>query len=437
MSEQSIKQTPAHIAPAPRLRLLRGAGIWIGALIVVLVLPMIFSSGHSVSMLTQMCSAIVFALSYNMLLGQGGMLSFGHAVFSGLGGFIAMHVLNAVNDGALVIPLELMPIVGGLGGLAFAIPFGWISTKRAGVTFAMISLGIAELVAASALMFTGFFGGESGISSNRVVDHTLFGFLGVSYGPSIEVYYLAGAWMLIATFAMYLLTLTPLGRMANAVRDNPERAQFVGYDPHLVRFLQFSLAGFFAGVAGGLTVINYEILTADALSAIASGTVLVMAFIGGIGFFFGPILGAILITYLQTSLSSFSEAWLMYFGLIFVGMVMYAPHGLAGIVMAHRPALRSGRAGKLLLSYLVAAVPTALLLVGLISLIEMGYHLSTAYMPEYPISLFGVEVNVTQLRYWLGAVAITAVGLAVFLWVMRLIRRAWHEVNAALGGERT
>jgi branched-chain amino acid transport system permease protein len=135
-----------------------------------------------------------------MLLGQAGMLSFGHAGYFGLGGFFTLHAIRAVNDEVWQFPLELMPLVGGVGGLAFGIIFGSISTRRAGVTFAMITLGIGSMVESSANMFTDFFGGESGISGNRVTDVTLFGF---SYGPSIEVYYLIGAWTVIAAVAMY------------------------------------------------------------------------------------------------------------------------------------------------------------------------------------------------------------------------------------------
>src|SRR5690606_16417125 len=188
----------------------------LAVIVLVIALPYIFTSGHSLSLLSQMGIAIIFALSYNMLLGQGGMLSFGHAVYYGLGGFITAHVLNMVGDGRLAIPLELMPLIGGLGGLAFAIPLGYINTKRSGVGFAMITLGIGELVAASSLMFTGFFGGEAGVSTNRVTEVTLLPF---DYGPSIQVYYLIVAWMLLSVLGMVVCTRTPLARVATAVRD--------------------------------------------------------------------------------------------------------------------------------------------------------------------------------------------------------------------------
>ena len=104
------------------------------------------------------------------VLGQTGMLSFGHAVYYGLGGFLTAHALNVIGASKLPIPLPLLPLVGGLAGLAFAIIFGWVSTKRAGTAFAMISLGIGELVAACSLVLRSFFGGEGGISTNRTAN---------------------------------------------------------------------------------------------------------------------------------------------------------------------------------------------------------------------------------------------------------------------------
>ncbi|ERJ19376.1 inner-membrane translocator [Salinisphaera shabanensis T35B1] len=404
-------------------------GIWALFALVIAVLPYIFTSSSSISMMSQMGVFIIFALSYNMLLGEAGMLSFGHAVYFGLGGFFTLHAIRAVNDGVWSFPLELMPLVGGAGGLAFGIIFGSISTRRAGVTFAMITLGIGSMVESSANMFTDFFGGESGISGNRVTDVTLFGF---SYGPSVEVYYLIGAWTVIAAVAMYLLTKTPLGRISNAVRDNPERAQFVGYNTTIARFIQFSLSGFFAGIAGGLFAIMFEIMTAPNVGLVQSGAVLLMTFIGGVGVFFGPIIGAVLVTYMHTALSGFSEGWILYFGLLFVFMVMYAPGGIAGVLCVHAAPWRAGHLWRLLPGYLLALVPALLAIAGLVAVVEMGYQLSLAYDPSSPIDLFYMEVNATSLLSWLVALLVLAVGIAGVLGAARVVRARWAEVNRSM-----
>src|SRR5262245_50847382 len=222
--------------------------------------------------MNQMGIAVVFALSYNMLLGQGGMLSFGHAVYFGLGGFVAIHALNFLH-----LPVALLPIVGALGGLLFAALFGSFSTNRAGTVFAMISLGIGELIAASSLIFNKFFGGEEGITGNRTKAPPL---LGLDFTTDLQVYYLIAACALLATALMYAFSLTAMGRIANAVRDNPERAEFVGYSQRWARYISFCAAGLFAGVAGGLFAVNYEILTVEIVGLVASGSVLLMAYIG-------------------------------------------------------------------------------------------------------------------------------------------------------------
>jgi branched-chain amino acid transport system permease protein len=154
------------VAPADTARVspLRQWGIWAAAAVVLAVLPYVLRAPAAVPVVNQMGIAVVFALSYNMLLGQGGMLSFGHAVYFGFGGFFAAHALNLTG---LWLPVPLVPLVGGLGGLLFAAIVGSFSTNRAGTVFAMISLGVAEMMAASALIFDRFFGGEEGITTNR------------------------------------------------------------------------------------------------------------------------------------------------------------------------------------------------------------------------------------------------------------------------------
>ena len=156
--------------------------------------------------------AIIACLSYNILLGQGGMLSFGHAVYTGLGSYVAMHALNAAADGQLPIPVSLMPLVGGVTGLFFAILFGYVTTKKAGTTFAMITLGMAELVFAMSLMFSEFFGGEAGVSGNRVVGEAV---MGITFGPPRQVYFLIAVYTFVCVGLMFAFTRTPLGRILN------------------------------------------------------------------------------------------------------------------------------------------------------------------------------------------------------------------------------
>ena len=269
MTELTSSVAPPYPALSEKLKFY---GIWVAVALLLLVLPKIFGSGGALTTFSLIGISIIFSLSYNILLGQTGLLSFGHAVYYGLGGFLVIHAINIISANKLPIPLPVVPLVGGLTGLFFAALLGWVSTQRSGTAFAMISLGVAELIASSALILRTFFGGEAGISANRT---KLFRVFDWNFGPQIQIYYLVAAWTLLAVIAMYALTRTPLGRMCNAVRDNPERVQFVGYDPHVVRYLAFCFAGFFAGIAGALAAINFEIANSAYLGAVQSGNCVV------------------------------------------------------------------------------------------------------------------------------------------------------------------
>ena len=402
---------------------------WLVASIVAIVLPLIFKQSFALSLFCQMGINIIFALSYNMLLGQTGLLSFGHAVYFGLGAFFSIHALNMISAGSLSVPVSLLPVIGGLTGLFFGVLFGYVSTKRSGTPFSMISLGIGELVAACSLMFTAFFGGEQGISGNRVAGEK---FMGISFGPQIEVYYLIAIWAIVCAALMYALTKTPLGRMSNAVRDNAERAQFVGYNPQFVRYFILILASGFAGVAGGLSAINYEIVTVENVNTTTSGSVLLMTFIGGVGSFYGPIIGAILVTFLQVALSGYTKAWLLYFGLFFLIMVMYAPGGLASLIELHRPAWKASLMRKLTPSYALAAIAGLIALAGLIGLVEIIYNIKTAAGAGTEMSLLGIKFDASNTLPRVICAGLLIGGLLLLRAVAPRVRTSWDDITLAL-----
>jgi branched-chain amino acid transport system permease protein len=406
-----------------------GWPVWIVTAIVMLVAPWLFPGGFALTLLTQMGTLIIFALSYNMLLGQGGMLSFGHAVYSGLGAYITVHALNAIGKSwGWVTPIPLLPLVGGMAGLVFGVIFGYVTTKRAGTIFAMISLGIGEMVYACVLMFPGFFGGEAGISTNRTVGQPLFG---LTFGPAIQVYYLVAAWCFACMVAMYALTHTPLGRMANAVRDNPERAEFVGYDTQKVRFLQLVLSAFFAGISGALSCVNFEIVSAENVSAIRSGGVLLATFIGGIPFFFGPVIGSVIFIFFVAALSGFTKAWLLYLGLFFCLMVLYAPGGVASLVLMQIGLIRAGRFGRMLLPYGLAALAGLLALGGVIGLVESVYRLSDV-TSDPQMELFGLALNARDPAVYAGSALLLGAGVLAMRHVAKMVAARWDEVKQEL-----
>ena len=394
--------------------------------LLLLVAPLYFTSGLGMTVLSQMGIAIIACLSYNILLGQGGMLSFGHAVYTGLGSFLAIHALNRVGGGSLNLPVSLVPLVGGLAGLGFAVLFGYVTTRKAGTTFAMITLGLGELVFALSLMIPEFFGGEGGVSGNRVTGSSP---MGISFGPQIQVYYLIAAYTFVAVAAMFAFTRTPLGRMLNAVRDNPERVEFVGYDTQRVRYIAFIIAGFFAGISGGLAALNFEIVSAEVVGAARSGAYLLFTFLGGATFFFGPIIGGILMVLAFVLLSEFTQAWLLYLGLIFLFMVMYAPGGIASLIMMNLRVAAFGKLRQLWVSYLALTVTALILLVGAAAMIEMVYHLQLKTTLGSELRFAGIPLDAKGLNSWFGAAFVTLTGLGLFEVTRRQFLREWSEIQ--------
>lgn len=399
--------------------------VWTLFALVLVAMPLLLTSRLSQTMLNQMGIAIIVCLSYNILLGQGGMLSFGHALYAGMGSFFAIHTLNLVSGG-WPLPVSLIPLVGGLAGALLAVLLGWVTTKKSGTPFAMITFGIGELVWAMSLMFPEFFGGEGGVSGNRVAGAKT---LGITYGPQIELYYLIALYTFVCTALMYAFTRTPLGQMLNAVRDNPERVEFVGYDTQKVRYFAFIVAAFFAGISGGLAALNYEIVTSEVISGVRSGAYLLFTFLGGAGAFFGPIIGAILMVLASVLLSELTKAWFLYLGLIFLLMVMYAPGGVASLIMMNLRVARFGGLRKLGALYLALAGSAVLVLLGAAVTIEMAYHRLLQAAAGSQMFFLGLALDTQSLAHWCAALLVMLLGGGLFAWCRRSFMRRWSEVQ--------
>ena len=406
--------------------------IWGLFALLMVVAPKLFTSSLSHTMLSQMGIAIIVCLSYNMLLGQGGMLSFGHAVYTGMGSFLAIHTLNLVSGGQWSLPVSLIPIVGGLAAALFAVVLGWVTTKKAATPFAMITLGVGELVWAMALMFPDFFGGEGGISGDRVTGSSP---LGITYGPQIQLYYLIAFYTLVSTALMFAFTRTPLGRMLNAVRVNPERVEFVGYNTQVVRYIAFIIAGFFAGISGGLSALNFEIVTAEVVSAHRSGAYLLFTFLGGATFFFGPILGGILMVLAFVLLSELTKAWLLYLGLIFLFMVMYAPGGVASLLMMNLRVASFGMLRRIWVAYLGLFGTAFIILAGAGAMIEMVYHLQLNAALGNELRFMGVMLNAKSFSSWFEAFFVLVTGLGLFELTRRQFLRDWSDIQVDIEKE--
>ncbi|OWU85784.1 branched-chain amino acid ABC transporter permease [Oceanicola sp. 22II-s10i] len=391
--------------------------------LVLAIIPFFGPSRTTMTLLNHIGINIVFALAYNMLLGRAGLLSFGHAVYLGLAGYFCVHILNWIDaaDGGFWgnLPVFSLPIWGfAMGALAGAV-IGWPSCRRAGTAFAMISLGVAELMAAAAFMFDSLFGGEMGISGDRMSGPE---FLGMSLGPLDEVYWFVAFWTFVGVVAMFMFTRTPLGKLSEATRDNPERVQFIGYDPTRVRYLVFIFSAAFAGMAGGMAAVQDEIFTPESMSLIPSGAILIAAYVGGIRYFSGPIMGAILMTWMSSNLSDYTVGWLLYLGLMFITVVMFVPDGIAGLVFGFWNGIRSPNRSHLMAKWAQQAVGVALMIVSIIVIVEVAFRWSEGYGEVF--EPWGMELPHDGVITWLLAIVPLALGVAL----LRRVARKSEEV---------
>jgi branched-chain amino acid transport system permease protein len=399
---------------------------------VLLALPFLLSQGL-LNAAVQMLIAALFASAYNLLCGQAGMLSFGHAAYFGVGAFGTVHAMNAVG-GAGLLPTPLLPLVGAAFGLLFGAIAGWFATKRTGTYFAMITLAIAELVHSLAPHLKGLFGGEAGVSTMRM---PAWGF---DFGSTTQVYYLTLGWALLCMALLYFFTHTPLGRLACGLRENSHRLRFLGYNVHGLGMAVFAISAMFSGVAGALQVLSNESANYVVFDPGLSAAVILNSYIGGVKMFLGPALGAALMTFFGYAVSDLTQSWLLYQGILFVLVMMFMPSGLAGL---------PGTVGRLRQRFgLARTMPLVLLSVGAALLLSMGGTfavelLQRIFSQDYrsavhlqpgsawpPVVLLSREWSPGSVATWSVPVTLFAVGL-LLAWIARRRRAALEDGEAA------
>jgi len=428
MTETLVAGPPASALARPAWRI----GKWLVLVAVLVALPHLFPGRSAINTFSYLGIMAIFALSYNVLLGQAGLLSLGHGMFFGLGGFFTIFAFTVSLENGLGIPLPLLPVFGAAGAGLFGLLFGWIAARRGGMAFAMITLGLGELVHAASFIVPSFFGGEEG----KGIDRTMSGgMLGFDFGPQIQIYYLILGWFLVSLLVMHFVTRTPFGLLANAVRENPERVEFVGFRPARIRFISFAIAAFFGGVAGGLAALNFEVMTTTDIGAVQSTLVLLMTYIGGIQNFFGPVVGAATIGIMKIWLSDITPAWQLYFGLLFIFVVMFVPEGLVGILSSIRTFLASPHRNALAPAVLLTGLAGAVALYGLGLLIELGYRVGLNAGDGPALRYLGLTYDVANPLSWGVALALLGAGVLAVRRAMDRLADRRHALTQAAGKE--
>ena len=283
---------------------------------------------------TSATEVVVFALAcmaLNVLVGTTGLVSFGHGAWFGLGAYAAGLAQKEWFPGGFVAPmLVALGVV-----LALAAAFGFLVLRRRGVYFSLLTLALAAMLYAVAFRWTALTGGENGLGG---ITRPLL--LGLSF-DSAEAYY-----MLVATIALVLMGLlwrfhrSPLGTVLVAIRENEQRARFVGYATNRYKLAAFTLSAGLTGLAGVLLLFNNRMTSAEPISVAFSGEMLAMVIIGGMRSFLGPALGALFFVIFRDFLSRITENWLLWFGLLFVAFIVFSPTGLVGVAQRIRQRLR-------------------------------------------------------------------------------------------------
>lgn len=355
---------------------------------------------QALGLLIQMVAAVVFCLSFWLLMGQGGMVSFGHAVYSGAGAFAAIHLMRAIEQG-LVVPMLAVPLAAAGAAALLAWPLGWLATRHHSVmAFAMITLGLGELVWAGAQMFPVIFGGEAGVSANRGA--------GLDWEPNWArlpmLYLLALAYLAVALLILRAYLATPTGRLLQAVRENPQRVSFVGQDPRRIRHLSFVVAAFLAGLSGSLGAMFNEIVSPEVFSSQRSAAVLIFSLMGGLALMSGAVVGGVLMVLGTVVLSSWTPAWLLYLGLLFIMVLWWLPGGLMpGLHGALQACWRAP----------VNAAAWVLFALGLGALVEMTYQWRLAPMMGAQLNYLGLVLDTGQPWHWLAGAALMSTALLI------------------------
>lgn len=278
---------------------------------------------YPVLLMTILCF-VVFACSFNLLLGYTGLLCFGHAMFFGGAAYVTGQILKTTG-----ISVELAIIAGALSAGLLGLIIGYLTMKRQGIQFAMITLAFSQFVF-FILLQADFTGGEDGMQG--IPRNPLFGFIDVS--NSFNYYYVILGLAAVAIFLYYRIVHSPYGEVLKAVRDNEPRVESLGFDPEKIKLVAFTLSAAMAGMAGGMKATVYQFATLTDASWQISGEVILMTLLGGLGTLTGPMFGAAIIIWMNDYLAGFGEWALISQGVILLVVIVFFRRGFVGELSA-------------------------------------------------------------------------------------------------------
>ncbi len=294
----------------------------IAALALVLLPFVLAALGLGVTSATEVVVFAIACMALNVLVGYTGLTSFGHGAWFGLAAYVAALVQRDLFPGSFFLPL----VLGLIAVLLLALIFGFLILRRRGVYFSLLTLALAAMLYSVAFRWTDVTGGENGLGGI-----TRPQFAGVSFESAATYYALVAVIAFIAVFGLWRFHRSPLGSVLVAIRENEQRARFIGYPTNRVKLTAFVASATLTGLAGILLAFNNRMTSAEPISVAFSGELLAMVIIGGMRSFLGPALGALFFVIFRDSLSRITENWLLFFGLLFVAFIVFSPTGLVGL----------------------------------------------------------------------------------------------------------
>ena len=301
---------------------------WIILLAALVLYPKVFGIYYTNVFVTFAIFAL-FAVSFNLLLGYTGLLSFGHAMFFGIGAYGTALALEHVEG----MPLIASVLMGALAAIVLALILCPIMVRVSGTAFAMLHLAFGQLMYVLALKLRGITGGEDGIGGFPIPELNIFGIASIDMADPLNFYYFAVTILGLSVLFLWFFTKTPFGSIMISIRDNANRVDYLGFKVLQSKAIIYTVSGCFAGVAGSIYALFQNLIAADdGFHVMVSFAPIIMTMVGGIGSFFGPIMGAGIFGIIEELTSRYTERVELVMGLILILVILFVPMGFIGFI---------------------------------------------------------------------------------------------------------
>jgi branched-chain amino acid transport system permease protein len=316
--------------------------LWVVLLVVLVCYPQFFGIYYTNVFVTFSIFAL-YAVTVNLLLGYSGLLSFGHAMFFGMGAYGTALALEHIEGCPLLVAL----LFGFLAAVALALILCPIMVRVSGTAFAMLHLAFGQLMYVLALKLRGITGGEDGIGGFPIPPLSIPGVIAIDMGNPLNFYFFAMTVLVASIWILWFFTKTPFGSIMVGMRDNATRIGYLGFKVPQSKGVIYLFAGGFAGVAGSIYAMFQNLISAeDGFHVFVSFAPIMMTMVGGIGSFFGPIAGSAIFGLIEELTSRYTERVELVMGLILISVIMFAPMGFIGLIKILKEKIFSNRSEK-------------------------------------------------------------------------------------------